>query len=105
MTLGPDDKELAAIDKHGLEVKWQEESGFYFPYIDLPNVTIYLERRPYYCDRGRYGFWAESKVPDQLTIDWADGFPRYFFSLQRAFDEMHDWVQFRKLLDVTITKP
>ena len=96
--LGPHDRELAAVDTHGLEVKWLEPDAF--PYIDLPTVIIYLERRPFYCDRGRYGFWAESKDNKKVDIDYADGFPRYFFSLQRAFDEMYDWVQFRNLLNL-----
>ena len=96
----PEDKELNSVDRHGIELKWEQHEGQdRFPYVDLPDVRIFIERRPYYCDRGRYGFWAESKVNEKLTIDFADGFPRYFFSLQRAFDEMYDWILFRDLLN------
>ncbi len=87
-------KEIEAHDTHGLNVVYDEEG---FPRVELPNVVIYLERRPFYCDRGRWGFWAESKGEEKVDIDYADGFPRYFFSLQRALDEMKDWVDFRKL--------
>lgn len=97
--MSPNDIELTKVDKHGLEVQWKEG----FPFIELPGVIIYMERRNFYCDRGRYGFWAEAKIPEELCIDFADGFPRYFFSLQRAFDEMYDWVLFRDLLKQPIT--
>ena len=102
--------DFSNIDTHGIEVKYDEgETGIasvlmgddkvndFYPYVDLPDVKIYIEKRNWYCDRGRYGFWAESKNDDKVCIDFADGFPRYFFSLQRAFDEMHDWIEFRQL--------
>lgn len=65
--------------------------------IELAEVTITITKRPPYCDRGRYGFLVENKNADNEIIDWADGFPRYFFSLQRAIDEIADWIEFRKL--------
>jgi hypothetical protein len=88
----PTDGDFEGINLHGLEIKWLEFSpGCWEPRVELEDVTIYIERRNFYCDRGRYGFWAESKKPDKFVIDFADGFPRYFFSLQRAMDEMYDW--------------
>lgn len=83
------------IDLKGLEVKFFSADGY--AEIDLPLVKITIEKRPYYCDRGRYGFWADSKDDSQVTIDFADFFPRYFFSLQRAMDEINDWIEIRKL--------
>ena len=81
------------LNLRGLEVR------FYDGYadIDLPLVLITIEKRPYYCDRGRYGFWVDPKKKDVFTVDFADKFPRYFFSLQRGIDEIADWVEFNKL--------
>jgi len=94
----PTDHDFNGIDMHGFTVQWDEfEPGLFEPRIELPDVTIYIERRNFYCDRGRFGFWAESTNCEKVCIDYADGFPRYFFSLQRAMDEMHDWVMFREL--------
>jgi hypothetical protein len=50
----------------------------------------WLERRPDYCDRGRWAFNCE--LPD---LDAADAFPRYYMSLVRAFDEASDWLRWR----------
>jgi hypothetical protein len=93
------ENDFKGINTYGLIVQWiNDDNGVpAFPFIVLPQVRIYLERRNFYCDRGRFGFWAESTEPEKVCIDYADGFPRYFFSLQRAFDEMNDWVEFRKL--------
>ena len=66
--------------------------------IDLPHAIVTITKRPSYCDRGRFGFFADVKegFHHKLTIDWADFFPRYFFNLQRSFDEMNDWIIFNK---------
>lgn len=66
--------------------------------IDLPHAIIAVHKRNSYCDRGRFGFSVDVKPEhnDKMNIDFADFFPRYFFSLQRAFDEMNDWVIFNE---------
>lgn len=87
--------EIKGIDTHGFDWKLEFEDREII--VELPETRIIIEKRNFYCDRGRYGFWAESKNQEKVSIDFADGFPRYFFSLQRAFDEMNDWVEFRKL--------
>lgn len=94
--------DLIGINTYGFNLIQGENS---WVDIDLPHCIVTITRRPFYCDRGRYGFIVEVKPEhrDKMNIDWADGFPRYFFSLQRAFDEMNDWVEFRKL-DIGITK-
>lgn len=55
---------------------------------------IWFQQRPYYCDRGRYhccvdGINAEGP-------DHQEGFPRYFFGLQRGMEEMEEWVAIRQ---------
>ena len=58
--------------------------------LRIGEVEITIEPRPTYCDRGHwyakvFGIWT----------DEADGFPRYFMDLQRAKDEMHEWLIWR----------
>lgn len=86
--------DLDNINTHGFETKLDEHG---YLTVDMPMVTITINKRPYYCDRGRYGFFAEVKPGFHhiINVDEADAFPRYFFSLQRGFDEMKDWEDFR----------
>jgi hypothetical protein len=51
---------------------------------------VWLERRPGYCDRGRY--LAQTDAP----LDPAEGWPRYYFSLDAAKAEIEAWVAVRK---------
>lgn len=83
------------IDTHGLKYVL-DEYGYLF--IDTPHAKIMVHKRNFYCDRGRYGFNVEVKDGhhDKLNIDFSDCFPGYFFNLQRAFDEINDWVDFNK---------
>lgn len=64
--------------------------------IEEPEFNMWLNKRPYYCDRGRYGFQAEGKQGKIGEVDWADGFPRYFFALQNAFNEIYEYIKFNK---------
>ena len=49
---------------------------------DGREVVCYLTKRPPYCDRGHWMF----QIDGHLNIDFADSFPRYFFTLKEA-----DW--------------
>ena len=62
--------------------------------IDLPNIIVRISKRPIYCDRGRYDFWVESKDVRLITVDFSDAFPRYFFRLQGAIDEIREYLAF-----------
>jgi hypothetical protein len=64
--------------------------------VDLPNITVYISKRPSYCNRGRYDFWVEAKENKHqiITIDFSDAFPRYFFRLQGAMDEIKEYLSF-----------
>jgi len=86
--------DLTGINTYGLSCI-QRESWLD---IEMPNVLITITKRPGYCDRGHYGVLVETMRGKEpiMTIDGADGFPRYFFSLQRLFDELHDWIEFNK---------
>ena len=88
-------EDIQGIDTHGFKCEFNDGGELV---INLPFVYMYIRKENSYCDRGRYGFISEVKegFHHELTIDSADCFPRYFFSLQRAFDEMADWVDCRK---------
>lgn len=51
--------------------------------------TIWITRRPYYCDRGRY--LAQTDAP----LDHQEGWPRYYFSLPAAKQEIQKWLDGR----------
>lgn len=88
------ESDLKSINTHGYS--YEIDGGYLF--IDLPHARIMVHKRNSYCDRGRYGFNVEVKREHicEMSIDWADCFPRYFFSLQRAFDELNDYIVFNK---------
>lgn len=80
-----DDGTLAAILASG-DKGWYEIKG--------KNCTIYLEPRPAYCDRGHWYAKLDHEPP--LNIDYADGWPRYYFDFDRAKLELEDWLRWRK---------
>lgn len=55
------------------------------------DVKLYLYPRPSYCDRGHWIGYVEGI----MSIDAADGFPRYYMDLDRAKDELYEWLQWR----------
>jgi hypothetical protein len=61
-------------------------------------VPITIERRPPHCDRGRYVAKCVYNPADGLVLDWAEGWPRYYFDLDRAKAEIAAWVE-RRLAD------
>jgi len=58
--------------------------------------SITIEKRPWYCDRGR--FLAKAHLP----LDDAEGWPRYYFSLETAMSEIEKWLKVRKALKTPI---
>jgi len=49
-----------------------------------------IEPRPAYCDRGRW--IAKVSGPD---LDASDGWPRYYFDLERGLAEIQEWLRMR----------
>lgn len=58
-------------------------------------IHLWISTRPHYCDRGRWLVHAESSNPALLTIDWADGFPRYYFHTECLVKEVQSWLATR----------
>ena len=57
-------------------------------------VVITIERRPAYCDRGRWIAKAFSR--GIFFMDDQDGWPRYYFDLERAKAEIDTWMRFNR---------
>lgn len=62
--------------------------------IDGRDCEIYLEPRPHYCDRGNFiaKVFATPGSRLQLDLDSQDGWPRYYFDLDRAKAELEAWL-------------
>jgi hypothetical protein len=90
--------DVKSIDFHGFTYEFDDYNTLW---VELGGLKIGVVKTFYCMDRGRYQFYPEvySKFRHKISVDQADSFPRYFFSLQRAIDEMNDWVSFRAQLD------
>lgn len=67
---------------------------FNSPYLDIPikNGIIHIQKRPSYCDRGRYLVNVFSNNDIELSIDAPDGFPRYYFDWDCMVKEINLWI-------------
>jgi hypothetical protein len=66
--------------------------------IATDHGVISIEPRPGHCDRGRVLVRVEPRHARNCSacdVNDADGFPRYFFSLDRALAEVSDWMAAR----------
>jgi len=69
---------------------WVTHDGY--EHITGKECFITLEPRPGYCDRGNYiaKLFPEGKLA--RDIDDQDGWPRYYFDLERAKAEVEAWL-------------
>ena len=61
-------------------------------------VLVWISPRPAYCDRGRWVANIDFTSPQRcldVSIDWADGFPRYYMDVGRAIAEATEWLNWR----------
>lgn len=56
---------------------------------------IYLTPRQPYCDRGNWLALLEPRGKLARDLDGADGWPRYYFDLERAKLEIEAWLEKR----------
>lgn len=59
--------------------------------------SITLEERPSYCDRGNYIAKVFPRGDLLTDMDHQDGWPRYYFDLDRAKLEVGAWLAKRRL--------
>jgi hypothetical protein len=74
------------IDKYGSHV------------VRGKHCWIWINERPQYCDRGNWLAHLEVN-PDyawKVSIDHSDGWPRYYFDLERAKLEVEAWLTKRQ---------
>lgn len=67
----------------------------YFWEIEGKDCLISLEKRPHYCDRGNYIAKLFPNGSLATEIDEQDGWPRYYFSFERASQEIEAWLEKR----------
>lgn len=72
--------------------KWEFKENTWWE-IMHKGVGICIEPRPGYCDRGRW--IAKIFEPGLLYLDSSDGWPRYYFNLERAKHEIEDFLHMR----------
>lgn len=60
--------------------------------ISITNGMITIERRPVYCNRGRFIVKVFSNS-HKLHIDEADMFPRYYFHWDCLVKEIEAWMK------------
>lgn len=72
---------------------------FAYMHIRGKHCLIALEPRPPYCNRGSWIAKLEVLNEVELTIDWADGWNRYYFSRDVAMMELEAWLRVRKQLE------
>ena len=57
--------------------------------------SITIENRPAHCDRGSVIAKLFPRYPFSQAVDEADGWPRYYFDLNRAKLECEAWLDKR----------
>lgn len=64
--------------------------------VHSPHFAIHITHRPWYCDRGKYLLYCESRDQRVATVDCSDGFPRYYFKDQSLCVELKAWLEARE---------
>lgn len=85
------------LRKRGVPVERKESAVGYLE-VKVPQALITIESRPHYCDRGNFIVKVTPYGDLALSLDGQDGFPRYYFGVLACADEVHAWMQTRRLL-------
>lgn len=83
--------------------KFFRHESFGWVEIDLNYAVISIELLlPSCSDRGNFKVLADHKVEhsDKCYIDYADGFPRYYFNFDCMIDELKSWILSRNKLEI-----
>lgn len=60
--------------------------------IEGAACSIEITARPHYCDRGNFIATIDARGPLAMGFDDHEGWPRYFFDLERARAECEAWL-------------
>lgn len=63
--------------------------------IDGRDCSIEIASRPAYCNRGNFIATINCHNPRRLSLDGADGWPRYYFDIACAKLEVQAWMRKR----------
>ena len=93
-----------------MTLEWKSYDGYQEAIVgaqdtdsDSPgHFRIALINRPSYCDRGKFHVLVDNF--GCRGLDCQEGFPRYYFSEQRAKEEMQEWVNERDVCKNFIVK-
>ena len=61
--------------------------------IDIGPLHLWIGQRPHYCDRGRWLVHVETRDPIALSLDAADGFPRYYYKDKSLVTEVVSFIE------------
>lgn len=92
---------FAGVDRSKLKHPWKWVPDNLAVELRLPAKTyagpghwfIWFTMRPGYCDRGRWHCCVEAE--ETAGPDGQEGFPRYYFNLERGLLEMEEWIAAR----------
>jgi hypothetical protein len=65
------------------EIRFEDANGV--------QIVTWIAKRPSYCDRGS----VSAHIEGISSIDEADGFPRYYMTMEVAKREMKEWLLWR----------
>lgn len=80
-------------------VPWESNGHAGDMQVMIGAVEMHLTARQAYCDRGKIHWFVETHDSAEITIDHADGFPRYYFKAEAFAMELEAWLKERKLWD------
>lgn len=95
-------KKTNGTGKHVGVWRVKEAGGMKYSEIEGKHCVVSVEKRPAHCDRGNYVAKVSTKDRTACHLDGADGWPRYFFSLATAREEIEAWL--RKRGEITLRK-
>lgn len=75
--------------------------------LNVEQCEITIEPRPHYCDRGNFIAKLFPAIGSKLALelDLQDGWPRYYFDLDRAKAEVEAWLVKRGLAPALDVEP
>lgn len=71
--------------------------------IELSGCLWWIDKRPAYCDRGRY-LWHCAWKEQSTDAGEVPGFPRYFYNPNNMISEMITWMRVHQQVPIKIIR-